>query len=43
MVFVGLGLESKRAHSPNEKFDQVNYYWGIEVSTALLEAFAKAI
>ena len=41
VVFVGLGLESDRAHSPNEKFDLVNYYRGIEVSAALLAAFAK--
>ncbi len=41
VVFVGLGLESDRAHSPNEKFDLVNYYKGIEVSAALLEGFAK--
>ena len=40
VVFVGLGLESDRAHSPNEKFDLVNYYRGVEVSAALLEAFA---
>lgn len=43
VVFVGLGLESDRAHSPNEKFDLVNYYRGIEVSAALLEAFAKDV
>jgi len=43
VVFVGMGLESDRAHSPNEKFDLVNYYRGIEVSAALLEAFAKGI
>lgn len=41
VVFVGLGLESDRAHSPNEKFDLVNYYKGIEVSAALLGGFAK--
>ena len=40
-MFVGLGLESDRAHSPNEKFDLVNYYKGVEVSAALLEGFAK--
>lgn len=43
VVFVGLGLESDRAHSPNEKFDLINYYRGIEVSAALLEAFAKGV
>ncbi len=41
VVFVGLGLESDRAHSPNEKFDLVNYYRGIEVSAALLRSFAE--
>jgi len=40
VVMVGLGLESDKVHSPNEKFDLVNYYRGIEVSTALLAAFA---
>jgi acetylornithine deacetylase/succinyl-diaminopimelate desuccinylase-like protein len=39
VVMVGLGLESDKAHSPNEKFDLVNYYRGIEASTALLAAF----
>ena len=43
VVFVGLGLESDRAHSPNEKFDLANYYRGIEVSAALLEGFAKEL
>ena len=43
VVFVGLGLESDRAHSPNEKFDLVNYYRGIEVSAALLEGFGKGV
>ncbi len=41
VVMVGLGLESDKAHSPNEKFDLVNYYHGIEVSAALLTAFAN--
>ena len=43
VVFVGFGLESDRAHSPNEKFDLVNYYRGVEVSAALLEAFAGSL
>lgn len=43
VVFVGFGLESDRAHSPNEKFDLVNYYRGVEVSAALLEAFAASL
>ena len=41
VVLVGLGLESDKVHSPNEKFDLENYYKGIEVSARLLEAFAK--
>ena len=38
VVLIGLGLESDRAHSPNESFDLVNYYRGIETSAALLVA-----
>jgi acetylornithine deacetylase/succinyl-diaminopimelate desuccinylase-like protein len=41
VVLVGLGLETDRAHSPNEKFDLENYHKGIEVSAALLEAFKQ--
>ena len=41
VVLVGLGLESDKVHSPNEKFDLENYYKGIEVSANLLAAFAK--
>ena len=41
VVLVGLGLESDRAHSPNESFDLVNYYRGIETSAALLEALGE--
>ena len=41
VVLVGFGLENDRMHSPNEKFDLVNYYKGIETSAALLRAFAK--
>ncbi len=40
VVLVGFGLENDRMHSPNEKFDLVNYYRGIETSAALLKAFA---
>jgi acetylornithine deacetylase/succinyl-diaminopimelate desuccinylase-like protein len=40
VVLVGLGLETDGAHSPNEKFDLINYYKGIETSAALLNAFA---
>ncbi|MGL4608420.1 MAG: dipeptidase [Trueperaceae bacterium] len=42
VVLVGFGLETDRVHSPNEKFDLENYYKGIEVSAALLNAFATA-
>ena len=41
VVLIGLGLESDRAHSPNESFDLVNYYRGIETSAALLGALGK--
>ena len=41
VVLVGFGLENDRMHSPNEKFDLVNYYKGIETSAALLQAFSK--
>jgi acetylornithine deacetylase/succinyl-diaminopimelate desuccinylase-like protein len=41
VVLVGFGLETDRVHSPNEKFDLENYYKGIEVSAALLNAFAE--
>jgi acetylornithine deacetylase/succinyl-diaminopimelate desuccinylase-like protein len=40
VVFVGMGLEGDRAHSPNEKFDLVNYYRGIETSAALFRTLA---
>ena len=39
VVLVGFGLESDRVHSPNEKFDLVNYYRATESSAALLSAF----
>ncbi len=40
VVLVGFGLQNDRAHSPNEKFDLLNYYKGIETSAALIKAFA---
>jgi acetylornithine deacetylase/succinyl-diaminopimelate desuccinylase-like protein len=43
VVLVGLGLETDRIHSPNEKFDLVNYYRGIETSAALLERLAAEL
>jgi acetylornithine deacetylase/succinyl-diaminopimelate desuccinylase-like protein len=41
MVLLGLGLESDRLHSPNEKFDLDNYYRGIEVAARALEALVR--
>ncbi|HEX7022992.1 MAG TPA: M20/M25/M40 family metallo-hydrolase, partial [Trueperaceae bacterium] len=41
VVLVGLGLENDRAHSPNEKFEVVNYYKGIATSAALIESLAS--
>ena len=29
IVFMGFGLDSDNLHSPNEKFDLVNFYKGI--------------
>jgi acetylornithine deacetylase/succinyl-diaminopimelate desuccinylase-like protein len=34
-VLVGLGLNDDRLHSPNEKFDLVNFYAGIRTSAYL--------
>ncbi|CAN5775118.1 dipeptidase [soil metagenome] len=41
-VMVGLGLENDRIHSPNEKFDVVNYLNGVRVSAELLRSLARA-
>lgn len=30
MVFMGFGLDSDHIHSPNEKFDLINFYKGID-------------
>lgn len=30
IVFMGFGLDSDNLHSPNEKYDIVNFYKGIE-------------
>jgi acetylornithine deacetylase/succinyl-diaminopimelate desuccinylase-like protein len=40
VVLVGFGLESDRAHSPNEHLALENYYRGIEVSAAVLRRLA---
>jgi acetylornithine deacetylase/succinyl-diaminopimelate desuccinylase-like protein len=41
-VLIGFGLESDRAHSPNEKFDVVNYLNAVRVSAELLRALARS-
>ncbi len=41
VVLIGLGLETDRIHSPNEKFDLINYYRGVRVSAELLGALAN--
>ncbi|MDQ3460811.1 MAG: dipeptidase [Deinococcota bacterium] len=43
VILLGLGLESDRAHSPNEKFDLVNYYRGIELGAEVLRALAGGL
>jgi acetylornithine deacetylase/succinyl-diaminopimelate desuccinylase-like protein len=43
VVLVGFGLDNDRAHSPNEKFDLVNYYKGIETSAALIKTFGQLL
>jgi acetylornithine deacetylase/succinyl-diaminopimelate desuccinylase-like protein len=40
-VLVGFGLEDDRIHSPNEKFDVVNYLNAVRVSAELLRALAR--
>ncbi len=40
-VLIGFGLESDRAHSPNEKFDVLNYLNAVRVSAELLRALAR--
>jgi acetylornithine deacetylase/succinyl-diaminopimelate desuccinylase-like protein len=39
VILLGLGLDSDRAHSPDERFDLHNYYRGIHVSARVLAAF----
>lgn len=41
VVLVGLGLGTDRVHSPNERFDLVNYYRGVHTSAALLRSLGE--
>ena len=41
IVFMGFGLDSDNLHSPNEKFELVNYYKGIETIPYFHKYFAE--
>ena len=41
IVFMGFGLDSDNLHSPNEKYDIVNYYKGIETIPYFHQYFAE--
>ncbi len=41
IVFMGFGLDSDNLHSPNEKFDIVNFYKGIETIPYFHQFFAE--
>jgi acetylornithine deacetylase/succinyl-diaminopimelate desuccinylase-like protein len=41
VLLLGFGLEEDRLHSPNEKFDLVNYYQGIRSVARLLDRMAE--
>ena len=41
IVFMGFGLDSDNLHSPNEKFDLVNFYKGIETIPYFHKYFAS--
>ncbi|OQP51176.1 peptidase dimerization domain protein [Niastella yeongjuensis] len=41
IVFMGFGLDSDNLHSPNEKFDLVNFYKGIETIPYFHKFFAS--
>ncbi len=41
IVFMGFGLDSDNLHSPNEKYDIVNFYKGIETIPYFHQFFAK--
>lgn len=42
IVFMGFGLDSDNLHSPNEKFDLLNFYKGIETIPYFHRYFAEA-
>ena len=41
IVFLGFGLDIDNLHSPNEKFDIVNFYKGIETIPYFHKFFAE--
>jgi acetylornithine deacetylase/succinyl-diaminopimelate desuccinylase-like protein len=41
IIFMGFGLDSDNLHSPNEKFDLVNFYKGIETIPYFHKYFAE--
>jgi acetylornithine deacetylase/succinyl-diaminopimelate desuccinylase-like protein len=41
IVFMGFGLDSDNLHSPNEKYDIVNFYKGIETIPYFHQYFAE--
>jgi acetylornithine deacetylase/succinyl-diaminopimelate desuccinylase-like protein len=41
IVLLGFGLDDDRLHSPNEKFDLLNFYKGIETSSYLINELAN--
>ena len=43
IVFLGFGLDSDNLHSPNEKFDIVNFYKGIETIPYFHKFFAEEV
>jgi acetylornithine deacetylase/succinyl-diaminopimelate desuccinylase-like protein len=42
IIFMGFGLDSDNLHSPNEKFDLLNFYKGIETIPYFHKYFAEA-
>ena len=42
IVFMGFGLDSDKLHSPNEKFDNVNFYKGIETIPYFHQFYASS-